>query len=227
MSQWFRMYSEALEDPKVQKLTGDLFKFWVNLLCLTSKLEGKLPSNSDIAFSLRMTEKTTNKMLLELEASGLLDRTDAGLQPHNWESRQFKSDTSNERVKRHRERHRNVTCNVTPTVTVTAPDTDTDTDTDTDNTPPLSPPAVGKAQRRGSRLNVPELPADWREFATVEGHASPDREWLVFRDYWRSQPGAKGVKLDWFGTWRNWVRRSVGDTKPKAGPAYYHSPGML
>lgn len=27
-----------------------------------------------------------------------------------------------------------------------------------------------------------------------------------FADYWRSQPGQKGVKLDWMATWRNWVR---------------------
>lgn len=27
-----------------------------------------------------------------------------------------------------------------------------------------------------------------------------------FKDYWISVPGAKGNKLDWFATWRNWVR---------------------
>jgi hypothetical protein len=29
-----------------------------------------------------------------------------------------------------------------------------------------------------------------------------------FRDYWISQAGEKGVKLDWDATWRNWVRGS-------------------
>jgi hypothetical protein len=29
-----------------------------------------------------------------------------------------------------------------------------------------------------------------------------------FRDYWIAVPGAKGVKLDWIATWRNWVRRA-------------------
>lgn len=28
-----------------------------------------------------------------------------------------------------------------------------------------------------------------------------------FVDYWRAVPGAKGVKLDWPATWRNWIRR--------------------
>ena len=31
---WFRFYHGALHDPKVQSLRPELFKFWVNLLCL-------------------------------------------------------------------------------------------------------------------------------------------------------------------------------------------------
>lgn len=31
-----------------------------------------------------------------------------------------------------------------------------------------------------------------------------------FRDYWIAQPGAKGRKLDWPATWRNWVRNQRG-----------------
>lgn len=27
-----------------------------------------------------------------------------------------------------------------------------------------------------------------------------------FRDYWLSQSGSKGVKADWFATWKNWIR---------------------
>lgn len=34
-----------------------------------------------------------------------------------------------------------------------------------------------------------------------------------FADYWRAQPGAKGRKLDWPATWRNWVRNE----KPLTG----------
>jgi hypothetical protein len=36
-----------------------------------------------------------------------------------------------------------------------------------------------------------------------------------FKDYWISQAGQKGVKLDWFATWRNWVRST---TAPKQNP---------
>ena len=34
---WFRFYHDAIDDPKVQRLPGDVFKFWVNLLCLASR----------------------------------------------------------------------------------------------------------------------------------------------------------------------------------------------
>lgn len=37
-----------------------------------------------------------------------------------------------------------------------------------------------------------------------------------FVDYWRAVPGAKGVKLDWPATWRNWVRRRGADGPPGA-----------
>jgi hypothetical protein len=29
----------------------------------------------------------------------------------------------------------------------------------------------------------------------------------AFTDYWQGIPGAKGRKLDWQATWRNWMRR--------------------
>jgi hypothetical protein len=31
----------------------------------------------------------------------------------------------------------------------------------------------------------------------------------TFRDYWKAQPGLKGVKADWEATWRNWCRRET------------------
>lgn len=37
-----------------------------------------------------------------------------------------------------------------------------------------------------------------------------------FVDYWRAVPGAKGIKLDWPATWRNWVRRKGENGGPTA-----------
>lgn len=32
-----------------------------------------------------------------------------------------------------------------------------------------------------------------------------------FRDYWVAVPGARGLKLDWTATWRNWIRTERRD----------------
>lgn len=125
MSRWFRFYDEVLNDPKVQRLAGEKFKGWINLLCIASKNDGVLPSIEDIAFALRLSVERTSSLLDEFCAAGLLDPVEVEdsaihYEPHNWNGRQFKSDVSNERVKRHRQRK----CNVTPTVTETPPDTE-------------------------------------------------------------------------------------------------------
>lgn len=63
-------------------------------------------------------------------------------------------------------------------------------------------------QQRGSRL-----PADWSPSSADAMFCKTERPDLDvsktadrFRDYWHAQPGAKGSKLDWSATWRNWVR---------------------
>lgn len=125
MSRWFRYYDDALNDPKVQALPGDLFKHWVNVMCIASKNGGALPSLADTAFGLRLTEPKTAVIVGALNKRGLLDHVDGGyFRPHNWDARQFKSDVSNDRVQRHRKRKRNGECNVTSGVTETAPDTE-------------------------------------------------------------------------------------------------------
>jgi hypothetical protein len=126
MSRWFRVYDDMVDDPKVQRLPDASFKVLVNLWCLASQCGGKLPSIDDMAFKLRMKPEKVAALISSLTNAGLIDEIDDELAPHNWDKRQFKSDVSNERVKRHRERK----CNVTDTVTVTPPDTESDTDTE-------------------------------------------------------------------------------------------------
>ncbi len=120
MSRWFRFYDDAINDPKVQRLDPKMFKAWVNLLCLASKNDGWFPPIEDVCFSLRMSEMDAGRIVDGLISSGLIDDIDGRFCPHNWRERQFKSDVSNERVKRFRERK----CNVTDTVTVTPPETE-------------------------------------------------------------------------------------------------------
>lgn len=124
MSQWFRMYNEVLDDPKVQKLPAEMFKAWVNLLCLASRNSGELPPIADIAFALRLSQSKAETAVNKLVAAGLIERTETGFRPHNWQGRQFKSDVSTERVKRFRERSKERS----ETKAETPPDTDTESD---------------------------------------------------------------------------------------------------
>ena len=66
----------------------------------------------------------------------------------------------------------------------------------------------GTRASRGTRLQVEELPESWKVFCiTRRSDLNPESVFEQFKDYWVAIPGSKGVKLDWAGTWRNWVRR--------------------
>ena len=82
---------------------------------------------------------------------------------------------------------------------VAIPETETERETETEK----------KAkQQRGSRLPTDFLfPKEWADFCIQQ---RPDlnlqNTFDSFKDFWISKAGAGGVKLDWFATWRNWIR---------------------
>jgi uncharacterized protein YdaU (DUF1376 family) len=70
----------------------------------------------------------------------------------------------------------------------------------------------------GKRLaNDFSFPLEWEQFCKeTRPELHPTRTFDQFKDYWIAQAGQKGVKLDWFATWRNWVRST---NAPKQNPA--------
>lgn len=126
MARWFRLYDDILDDPKVQRLSGDEFKSWVNVLCLASKHGGSVPPLAESAFALRLTELQVAQNLGRLAVLGLLDETAGIFRPHNWAARQFSSDQSNQRVRRMRNGGRNGVV----TAVVTAPESETEAETE-------------------------------------------------------------------------------------------------
>jgi len=61
---------------------------------------------------------------------------------------------------------------------------------------------------RGSRLS-PDfcLTEEWKDFCQQDRpDLNPSKVFESFKDYWIAKAGQQGVKLDWFATWRNWVR---------------------
>lgn len=86
-----------------------------------------------------------------------------------------------------------------------------------------------KTVDRGSRLSITELPDDWKAFAEQEEpDLDPKRLFENFKDYWNGLSGAKAIKKDWKGTWRNFVRsfHNAEDWKrrPMLKRAPVHSP---
>lgn len=65
------------------------------------------------------------------------------------------------------------------------------------------------ARSRGERIPTDFIPDI--EWAGTQG--LPVNEATIeanqFTDYWRSKPGKDGLKLDWPGTWRMWVRNAI------------------
>lgn len=168
MSRWFRAYDDALDDPKVQNLPAELFKAWFNLLCVSSKNQGKNFGLDEVVFRLRIAPSKAKKIMAELCLRGLVDELNGCYISHNWQSRQYKSDTSKERVARYRERQ----CNVTSPLPVTAPENTEQNRTEEGEdararTPEKPSSGVPRALIR------PEATEIATEIAVLCGHPSP------------------------------------------------------
>jgi len=188
MARWFRFYSEALNDPKVQRLDGETFKFWVNILCIASENDGRLPDVADMAFALRMDDNACLTVVERLLNGGLIDRLNGGpsgwhYAPHGWTKRQYKSDGSTDRVKRFRERSKGVS--------ETAPDTDTDTE---------------KEKSKAYAFDGSVIKLNSRDFARWEkAYRGMDlRAALQSRDDWLSRQD-QATQKKWFNSTSNWL----------------------
>lgn len=130
-NQWFRLYAEFANDPKVQMLSEADQRRFIMLLCLRCSNDNVTLHDDEVAFQLRISNDEWLHTKAILIAKNLINEDS---QPLAWDRRQFVSDSSTARVARHRKRKKQE-CNVT----VTPPDTDTDTDTE--ETLPLPFPA--------------------------------------------------------------------------------------
>lgn len=95
---WFRMYSEFSDDPKVQMMPEAMQRRLVMLFC--SKCKGETLHETEIAFHWRISETElaeTKSLFLQKEF------IDEGWNLLNWNKRQFLSDSSTDRVRRHRQ----------------------------------------------------------------------------------------------------------------------------
>ena len=96
---WFRMYAEFATDAKVQMLPETMQRRLIMILCLRCSNALVTLHDSEIAFQLRITDQE----LAETKALFVSKKfIDSDWNVLNWDKRQFKSDSSNDRVAKHR-----------------------------------------------------------------------------------------------------------------------------
>jgi hypothetical protein len=207
---WFRMYAEFAHDAKVQMMTEVNQRRLIMLFCLRCSNVTVTLQDKHVAFQLRISEQEWTETKQVFLDNNFIDEDNNLL---NWDKRQFVSDSSAARVKRHRESKKNTPkreCNVT----VTPPDTDTDTDTDK-----YLKEKVEKEKSPPKKL-ARQLPDD---FCVTDKHVQkaiendwpdPGGEIEKFTDYYAS----RGTKmLDWDRAFYGWLRKAKEFQKQQRG----------
>lgn len=123
---WFRMYHEFATDPKIQMLSEEDQRRFVMLLCLKCCNGNETLQDEEIAFQLRISDENFQKTKRKFLEISLIDEN---CHPLAWGKRQYLSDSSTERVRKHRAKLKEQEKNK-GNVTETPPDTDTDTEKD-------------------------------------------------------------------------------------------------
>lgn len=121
MSRWFRFYADAMRHPKVAKLNDAQFRLWVELLAVAADRDGIIPPLEDLKHVLRRRLDHLSRGVKELVTASLIDPLGDGYTPHGWDKRQYKSDTSTDRVRKYRGKGN---------VSETPPDTEAETETE-------------------------------------------------------------------------------------------------
>jgi hypothetical protein len=220
---WLRLYTEFASDPKIQILAFEDQRHYVMLLCL--KGNGVLDASSVneiyrerlIAKALGLDPVTSADAKRRLLDGGLID---SNWQPSKWDSRQFQSDSSAERVRRFRSKSKG---NVTETLLKrrsNAIDSDAESDTDTDTDKKKIRGGEARAKRSPTATRLPDdfnLSPERAAYAMKQG-IDPQRTFEDFRDYWKASSGQKARKHDWEATWQMWCRNQYSKSAKNSLP---------
>lgn len=224
-NQWFRMYAEFANDPKVQMLSETDQRRYIMLLCIRCNGDVTL-QDEEVAFQLRISNDEWNKTKSVFVAKLLITEDN---KPTAWDKRQYASDSSAARVSKHREAKKQA-CNVTVT-----PQNRTDTDTEK---PPIAPQggivdgidavasenhptAKPKSQAKTFAKWIDEVRANGEkavsDYAPVWKYADDlklprgfvEIAWVVFRDRFSGEEKAQRKRYtDWRKTFLNYVRNN-------------------
>lgn len=187
-ARWFRSYADTHRNPKIARLSDKDFRLWHQLLCIAAENDGLIPPVSDLKNLLRMRLDHCSEALKRFQTGGLLDAKGDSYAPHNWNERQFKSDSSTERVRKHRE-GRNVSGNVSET----PPDTESDTETEKKKEGGGKPPTDYAFFGQTIKLKQFDLEKWRRAYHSI---GDMDAELTTLDAWWQSQPVER--RKHWF-----------------------------
>ena len=197
---WFRLYSEFAHDPKIQMLSEAMQRRYVMLMCLRCSETLETLHETEIAFQLRLSEAELIETKQLFISKNFIDKQWNLL---NWDKRQFVSDSSTMRVRKHRNNKKQ-------------PSNDDETlqkrqsnaiDTDTDKkqiqrskaTSVACPPDVDqqiwddwKQLRKAKKAPVTETVVDGARKESIKANMSLND----FLAVWCSR-GSQGLQADW------------------------------
>lgn len=231
---WMKFYpSDWRSDPCLRMCSLAARGLWMEILGLMHEAEpyghllvrGSPPTDAQLAMLAGAAPDQIPELLGELESAGVFSRTRQGV----IYSRRMTKDEKKRRVAR-----KNGQNGGNPTLRNKKGNSASDNPPDKDgvklkrpeardqspeNTP-LNPPKgetnghrqdslFPKEKAKGSRLPRDwALPREWGEWAVSQGLTREQVRFEAdgFKDYWIGVPGQKGVKSDWYATWRNRIR---------------------
>lgn len=176
---WFRLYVELIWDRKIRRLPEKTrWLFVVMLACARQSnlpgflmLDDRSPMDwDDLCDAAAMRLKDVEKGTDQLQEAGIVDFDEmlrAWFIP-KWNERQFESDETTKRTRKHRSKE--------PGRNVPSPDDVTPPDTETDKDPPYPPQVGGRTEGLRSNGTNPRAIAAKRERERIESEiaACPD-----------------------------------------------------
>jgi hypothetical protein len=100
---WFRLYSEFAHDPKIQMMPEAMQRRYIMLMCMRCSETLETLHETEIAFQMRLSDDELQSTKELFIAKGFID-DDWNLT--NWEKRQYVSDSSTVRVRKHRDKQK-------------------------------------------------------------------------------------------------------------------------
>lgn len=221
---WIKMRADLRDDPAVFKLAeilnvdelhviGCLFCFWtwVDKHAVDGRVDG---ATSRLVDKVSMTSGFADALVavgwIQVDESGV---TIPNFQRHNGESAKERG-LKNARQARWRANNAPVSSvDATPSTKASTREEKRREDISTTDV----------VDRGATKPRAARLPDNWLPDDDLVAWARNERSDLniqivtdSFRDYWIAQPGAKGAKLNWDATFRNWVRNQRQSQAPQA-----------